>query len=60
MHRFTFKPILSRRYTASQKQFSYDVHVWEYEIVCEALKEAGFSDVELHSYTKKSIIHWQA
>lgn len=40
----------ARRFRYLCKGFSYDVNVWEYGIVCEAFKEAGFSTVELHPY----------
>ncbi len=33
-----------------RKGFDFDVLVWDYDAICKALREVGFSSVELHPY----------
>ena len=40
----------ARRFHYVCRGFNYNIYVWEYEVVCQALKEVGFSNVELHPY----------
>ena len=39
-----------RKFRYINKDFNYDVRVWTCDTVCQALKETGFSKVELHPY----------
>lgn len=39
-----------RRFGYVYKGFNYYLCLWEYEVLCQALKEVGFSNVVLHPY----------
>ena len=40
----------ARRFHYNSQGFSHDVCLWEFDTVCQALKEAGFTSVELYPY----------